>query len=122
MKLTIASALLILATKTLALPRPGNDGLLSPFAANVSEAAALSTPGYFALVAADDPRSVDDLIEAVGVKRTDIVHTYENPAFKGFISQESTDNSILSMSSMTGLKFLESILKVQPLMAEITTR
>jgi cerevisin len=118
MKLTI-SALILFATSILALPRPDSDGpssLRGHFAvaaANVSEAAALSAE-WTVIIDDEDPRSLDDLMAEMGVKRSDLTHVYDNSAFKGFSGRMAADN-IQSMSTMSGLKIVEPVYGIKPM-------
>ncbi|KAI5812952.1 peptidase S8/S53 domain-containing protein [Pyronema omphalodes] len=118
MKFTI-SALILFATSILALPRPDSDGpsnLPSHFAvaaANVSQAASLSNQ-WTVIVDDDDPRSLDELMAEMGVKRSEITHIYNNSAFKGFSGRMAADN-IKSMSTMSGLKIVEPVYGIKPM-------
>ena len=46
------------------------------------------TPGsgrtYNAIIGSDDPRTLDEIIAEIGFSRSDLRHTFENSAFRGF--------------------------------------
>jgi len=68
------------------------------------------TPGsggeWNVIVDDEDPRSLQDLMDEVGVKPSDITHTYNNTAFKGF-SGSFSHHCVTKMSNMTGFRAFE---------------
>ena len=57
------------------------------------------TPGsgrtYNAIIGSDDPRTLDEIIAEIGFSRSDLRHTFENSAFRGFsvdLSEDSASN------------------------------
>ncbi|CAZ82976.1 unnamed protein product [Tuber melanosporum] len=74
------------------------------------------TPGsggsYNVLVDDSDPRTLDELIEEMGLTKDEVKYVYDNSAFKGF-SANMSSHCVSKMNIMTGLKMFEPEMEVQ---------
>ncbi|PWW73008.1 subtilisin-like protein [Tuber magnatum] len=74
------------------------------------------TPGsggsYNVLVDDSDPRTLDELIEEMGLTRADLKYVYDNSAFKGF-SANLSSHCVGKLNIMTGFKMFEPEMEVQ---------
>ena len=102
--------LLLLLFPLLALATP------APAPAHVPGHNETETPGsarrYNALIGSDDPRTLDELIAEMGLNRSEIRYTFDNPAFKGF-SATLPQLDFGQLSTTSGFVAFEADKKIQ---------
>jgi len=130
MKFSIAIlSFLSLTTLSLAAPHGGHGGgdrnststnpnhpKVSHPAGSTTNSSLDETPGsggsYNVIVDEDDPRTLDDLIQEMGLTRADLRYVFENSAFKGF-SANLSSHCVGKLNTMSGFKMFEPEMDVQ---------
>ena len=100
-------SLVLLSLPWLALAAP------SPAPAHDPDHYETETPGsgrtYNAIIGSDDPRTLDEIIAEIGFSRSDLRHTFENSAFKGF-SVDLPEHSAGNISPTSIIRTLSTTL------------
>jgi cerevisin len=112
MKFTIPTTILLLASSVFATLHATN----SSRDLSISVDNADDTPGsagdWTVIVDNDDPRSLSEMIQEMGIDQTRLKYVYNNTAFKGFAGSLSTKH-VSKMSIMSGISTFERDQKIK---------